>query len=59
MPCVNCRASASDPGMFVSDSTHMPPTGTKRPSATAFFTRAYTSGRCSLIQANCCAWDMA
>lgn len=58
LPCTNCRAIASELGMLVSDSTHMPPAGTNRPSATAFCTRAYTSGRCSLIQANCCAWDM-
>ncbi|CAM5640917.1 hypothetical protein SCANM63S_03635 [Streptomyces canarius] len=45
MPCTNCRAIASEPGMLVSDSTHMPPAGTNRPSATAFFTRAHTSGR--------------
>ena len=34
LPATNCRASASPPGMFVSDSTHMPPTGTNRPAAT-------------------------
>ena len=38
----------------------MPPTGTNWPAATAFScTRAYTSGRCSLSQANCWACDMA
>ena len=31
LPCTNCRASASPPGMLVSDSTHMPPTGTNCP----------------------------
>lgn len=40
LPCTNCRAIASDPGMFVSDSTHIPPAGTNRPSATAFLTFA-------------------
>ncbi len=40
LPCTNWRAIASEPGMFVSDSTHMPPDGTKRPSATAFLTFA-------------------
>lgn len=45
--------------MFVSDSTHMPPAGTNRPSATAFFTRAHTSGRCSFTQAHCWACDIA
>ena len=35
LPSTNWRASASPPGMLVSDSTHMPPTGTNRPSATA------------------------
>ena len=39
-PCTNCRAMASEPGMLVSDSTHIPPAGTKRPSATAFLTFA-------------------
>ncbi len=39
-----------------------PPTcrrGTNRPSATAFFTRAHTSGRCSFTHAHCWACDMA
>ena len=34
LPATNCRASASPPGMFVSDSTHMPPTGTNCPRPT-------------------------
>ncbi len=34
LPATNCRARASPPGRFVSDSTHMPPTGIHRPSAT-------------------------
>ena len=34
LPATNWRASASPPGMLVSDSTHIPPTGTNRPSAT-------------------------
>ncbi len=59
LPCTNCRAIASEPGMLVSDSTHMPPVGTNRPSATAFFTRAHTSGRWSRTQSHCWAWDMA
>lgn len=45
--------------MFVSDSTHIPPAGTNRPSATAFLTFAHTSGRCSFTQAHCWACDMA
>jgi hypothetical protein len=40
----NWRTSASPPGMLVSDSTHMPPTGTNRPSATRAFTRSNSSG---------------
>lgn len=40
LPWTNCRAIASEPGMLVSDSTHMPPAGTNRPSATAFLTSA-------------------
>ena len=59
LPCTNWRAIASEPGMLVSDSTHMPPAGTNRPSATAFLTRAHTSGRCSFTQAHCWACDMA
>ena len=31
LPCTNCRAIASPPTMLVSDSTHIPPTGTNRP----------------------------
>ncbi len=59
MPKTNCLAMASPPTMLVSDSTHMPPTGTNVPSDTFFRTRAYTSGRCSLSQASCWAWLMA
>ena len=59
LPCTNCRAIASPPGMLVSDSTHMPPTGTNWPAATCSCTRANTSGRCSLSQAHCWACDIA
>ncbi len=59
LPCTNWRAIASEPGMLVSDSTHIPPAGTNRPSATAFFTRAHTSGRWSRTHAHCWACDMA
>lgn len=45
--------------MFVSDSTHIPPTGTNWPPSIFSLTRSYTSGRCSAIHANCCAWDIA
>ncbi len=58
LPWTNWRAIASPPGMLVSDSTHMPPTGTNWPAATFSATRANTSGRCSLIQASCWAWDI-
>ena len=44
MPATNCRAIASPPGMFVSDSTHMPPTGTNCPAATFSLIRANSSG---------------
>jgi len=44
LPATNWRASASPPGMLVSDSTHMPPTGTKLPAAIAALTRSNSSG---------------
>ena len=44
LPWMNCRAIASEPGMFVSDSTHMPPTGMKRPLATCVLMRSNSSG---------------
>ncbi len=59
LPNTNWRAMASPPGMLVSASTHMPPTGTNLPSAAFSLTLEYTSGRCSLIQASCWACDMA
>src|SRR6476660_10343276 len=45
--------------MLVSDSTHMPPTGTSWPVATFSRMRSHTSGRCSFIQAHCWAEDIA
>ena len=33
-PSIICRASASEPGILVSASSHMPPTGMNLPSAT-------------------------
>ena len=45
--------------MFVSDSTHIPPTGTNWPVATFSFIRSKTCGRCSSIHAHCCAEDIA
>ncbi|GAA2806222.1 hypothetical protein GCM10020219_092550 [Nonomuraea dietziae] len=59
LPWTNCLAMASEPGMLVSDSTHMPPVGTNLPAATALTTLAQTSGLCSFTQAHCCACDMA
>lgn len=50
---------ASPPTMLVSDSTHIPPTGTNCPSAIFFLTRSKSSGRYVLIQSSCCACDMA
>ncbi len=50
---------ASPPTMLVSDSTHMPPTGTNCPSAIFFLIRSKSSGRWVLIQSSCCACDMA
>ena len=44
LPITNWRASASEPGMLVSDSTHIPPTGTNLPSATFCFSRPHSSG---------------
>ena len=41
---MNGRAIASEPGMFVSDSTHMQPTGMKRPLATCALMRSNSSG---------------
>ena len=43
-PSTNWRAMASPPTMLVSDSTHMPPTGTKRPSATRALRRSHSAG---------------
>ncbi len=34
LPTTNWRAIASPPTRLVSDSTHIPPTGTKRPAST-------------------------
>jgi hypothetical protein len=45
--------------MLVSDSTHIPPTGTNRPSATRSATRAKTSGRFRSIHSKCWAEDIA
>ncbi|MGY3678045.1 hypothetical protein ACVWXU_001668 [Streptomyces sp. TE33382] len=59
MPYTNCRASASDPGMLVSDSTHIPPTGTNCPAAAFSLTRSYRAGWCSRSQSSCCACDIA
>ncbi len=59
LPCTNCRARASEPGRFVSDSTHMPPTGTNWPVATFSFIRSQIAGWCSFIHAHCCAEDIA
>src|SRR6201991_5192472 len=59
LPCTSWRASASPPGMLVSDSTHIPPTGTNWPVATFSFIRSKTYGRCSSIHAHCCAEDIA
>src|SRR6476660_10448071 len=44
--------------MLVSGSTHRLPVGTNCPVFAFSWARAYTSGRCSLIQASCCAWDI-
>ena len=46
---------ASPPGMLVSDSTHMPPTGTNWPVLTFSRIRPKSSGYSSLIQASCWA----
>lgn len=45
LPYRNWRAMASPPTMLVSDSTHIPPTGTNCPSAIFFLTRSKSSGR--------------
>ena len=45
--------------MLVSDSTHMPPTGTNRPSAARLRMRANSSGWWSRIQAYCWADEAA
>ena len=52
---MNWRAIASELGMFVSDSTHMPPTGTKRPAATCSEMRRNRLGYSSRIHWNCWA----
>ena len=41
--------------MLVSDSTHIPPTGMKRPSATCPLIRSHSPGYSSRIQAYCWA----
>ncbi len=59
LPCTNCRhrLRARHVGVRL---THMPRRpATNRPSATAFFTRAHTSGRWSRTHAHCWACDMA
>ena len=45
--------------MLVSDSTHMPPTGTNRPSAARLRMRAKSSGWWSRTQAYCWAEEAA
>ncbi len=59
LPWTNCRAIASPPGMLVSDSTHMPPTGMTWPASTAAFSRSHTFGWWSFIQACCWACENA
>ncbi|SHS53905.1 Uncharacterised protein [Mycobacteroides abscessus subsp. abscessus] len=59
LPITNCRAMASAPGMLVSASTHMPPTGMNCPAATFSLMRANRLGYLSLIHAYCCAEEHA
>jgi hypothetical protein len=59
LPCTICLASASPPGMFASDSTHIEPTGAQLPSATALLIRSQMCGWCSFTQAYCCACEQA
>ena len=58
-PSTSWRTIDSPPGSMVSDSTHMPPTGTNRPSRTAATMRSNSSGSASFTQARCCADDVA
>ena len=57
-PSTSWRMRDSPLGMFVSDSTHMPPTGRNRPCSTYGRMRAKRSGASSLSHASCCADDI-
>ena len=46
---------ASPPTMLVSDSTHIPPTGTNRPAVTCSLTRSNSAGWCSRTHSHCWA----
>src|SRR6516164_9428908 len=56
LPCTNCRTSDSPEGRLLSDSTHIPPTGSHRPSATRTLICSQSDGQPSLIHRYWTAW---
>src|SRR6516165_5176944 len=59
LPYTNCRTSDSPDGRLLSDSTHMPPTGSHRPSAIRALICRHSDGYPSLIHWYWTAWLQA